>query len=791
MDCAIISPAGGLAWRAKNGRLALRDLKMRAVRLGIRGRLTLWFVMGAVGAVVIGSIVVYASGLASIQGTLGQTYCQIAARVAGQFESRFEQKTDLVRDLATDVLTTEVTMEENEIYEGRPRTWIEARLSRRAAEWRAADPAARRKELLHPELSRRLSVLAGLDADLIRRLAVYDSQGALIGASNPPRERDARGQKWFRAATGETAHFTYFDLDREAGLLTVVVPVWGGVEIIGHVVAELDYAAFAGEIEDIRFGETGEVLLIDQAGVPLAGAAAAPGLGAASIAARRSWSATEPFWVTLPGEGDWPLWRRLACIAPVPSLNALRARFDLGPWSVVITQSPVESYAALRRSLGSLAVAGIVGVLVVGAGGAFIAWHFAAPLKELQQGVRRFARGDRDRLVEVTSTDEIGELAAEFNRMAERVAASENELRAFAEAVEGATDAIILTDARGVIYYVNPAFEQITGYRRDEARGKTPALLRDPDAAPEVYAEMWDAVAEGRAWRGEIWNRRKNGEVYPVDLSISPITNEHGEVLSLLGIHRDITLAREYRERLEREVEARTREIAETQGLAAMGQMASMIAHDLRNALSTVKMNLQILRRRHSEAGDAAHEHCEMGLEQVGYMEEILRDMLSYARPERLQADWHDVSQVVDEALVSVAHDLKKGGIEVVRHEEKGLPKLHCDRVKMIEVLRNLIDNAILAMNGEGVLTVDTRLVLGGDQPMIQIVVGDNGEGIVPEILPKVLEPFFTTRSKGTGLGLAIVNRIVEQHGGKITVDSRRDEGTRVRVTLPTGPTGT
>lgn len=405
--------------------------------------------------------------------------------------------------------------------------------------------------------------------------------------------------------------------------------------------------------------------------------------------------------------------------------------------------------------------------------------------------MRRFARGDRDRRVEVTGTDEIGELAAEFNRMAERVAASETELRAFAEAVEGATDAIILTDARGAIYYVNPAFEQITGYRRDEAKGQTPALLRDPAAAPDVYGEMWKAVAEGRPWRGEIWNRRKNGEVYPVDLSISPITDDQGQVLSLLGIHRDVTLAREYRERLEREVEARTREIAETQGLTAMGQMASMIAHDLRNALSTVKMNLQILLRRHDETGDGAQEHCQMGLEQVAYMEEILRDMLSYARPERLRADWHDISQIVGAALASVAHDLNESGVEVVRTDGKGLPKVYCDRVKMIEVLHNLIDNALLAMNGEGVLAVDTRLVLGGDPPAIQIAVRDGGEGIGEDALARVHEPFFTTRTKGTGLGLAIVDRIVEQHGGKIVIDSRRGQGTEVRVTLPTGPTGT
>jgi len=191
----------------------------------------------------------------------------------------------------------------------------------------------------------------------------------------------------------------------------------------------------------------------------------------------------------------------------VTLLNTHRRGFKLPPWSVVVTQSPKESYTALEQSLRSFALAGLIGILVVGLGGAFLAWHIAQPLKELQSGVRRFARGDRDAQMQVTSTDEIGELAEEFNRMAQRVRESEHELQAFAKAVEGATDAIVLTDPKGAIYYVNPAFETTTGYAFEEIKGSEPSFLRDPDAGPEPYREMWQETAAGRAWRGELWNR--------------------------------------------------------------------------------------------------------------------------------------------------------------------------------------------------------------------------------------------------------------------------------------------
>jgi signal transduction histidine kinase len=273
-----------------------------------------------------------------------------------------------------------------------------------------------------------------------------------------------------------------------------------------------------------------------------------------------------------------------------------------------------------------------------------------------------------------------------------------------------------------------------------------------------------------------------------VDLTVSPIRDEQGDVVALLGIHRDISLAREYQQRLEREVEARTREIADTQSLAAMGRLASMIAHDLRNALSTVKMNLQILFRRHSDSADVEGEHCRMGLDQVRYMEEILRDMLSFARPEALRADWYDLPPIIDDALVTFSHEIAELDVRVVREDSRGLPKVYCDRTKVTEVLRNLIQNALHAMPDGGTLSMGVRLVLVAPEPMVQVFVRDTGEGIPDDVLPNVLEPFFTTRTKGSGLGLAIAKRIIDQHGGEVWIESEVGSGTVVSFSLPTVP---
>lgn len=219
-----------------------------------------------------------------------------------------------------------------------------------------------------------------------------------------------------------------------------------------------------------------------------------------------------------------------------------------------------------------------------------------------------------------------------------------------------------------------------------------------------------------------------------------------------------------------------------------MGRMASMIAHDLRNALSTIKMNLQILSRQQCEAGEAGREHCEMSLEQVAYMEEIMRGMLSFARPERPRLDWHDVAQLLDDAMVTMSHSAVMQKVEVLRRGWTSLPKVYCDRVKIIEVARNLVENSLQAMPEGGRLTIEAMLLFETDIPMIRFEISDTGEGMDEETRAQAFEAFFTTRAKGTGLGLAIVKRIIDQHGGSIGIDPAQSRGTRIWFTLPTEP---
>ncbi|MBE7417533.1 MAG: PAS domain S-box protein [Ideonella sp.] len=251
---------------------------------------------------------------------------------------------------------------------------------------------------------------------------------------------------------------------------------------------------------------------------------------------------------------------------------------------------------------------------------------------------------------------------------------------------------------RGAIEYVNPKFEQVTGWRLDEVRGRSPRLLKSGCTEPPTYAQLWRTILAGAEWRGELCNRKKNGETYWEHLAaISPVRDERGAVSHFLAEAEDIT----ERKRLQQEIADSHRRRAETQALAAMGQAASMIAHDLRNPLSTIKMSLGILGERAGDAlSEGDREINRIALDQVRYMEEVLSDLLLYARPDALQPAWLDLPKLLDAAVLLAEREIEEQRVRVECRYQSGLPTLHGDATKLRQAFTNLVLNAVQATEG-------------------------------------------------------------------------------------------
>ncbi len=361
---------------------------------------------------------------------------------------------------------------------------------------------------------------------------------------------------------------------------------------------------------------------------------------------------------------------------------------------------------------------------------------------------------------------------------------TENSLRKLSYAVEQSPATVMITNQKGLIEYTNPKFTQVTGYAADEVIGRNPRFLKSGETDDETYKALWETISQGGEWRGLFHNRKKNGELFWESACISAVRNPDGEITHFLAVKEDIT----EQKRLEDEVEQRNRELAKNQALTVMGRMASMIAHDLRNPLSSVKMTLQILKKHPDPSSSKeADELRQIALEQIRYMEEILSDMLSYTRPDALKPEWLAIEKVIDSAIGLVQRTLSDYNINLTTHYQPGLPTLYADATKLRQIFSNLITNAAQATRDQPdpQVEISAMIHLGSEGTGIRIEITDNGSGIASKDRERLFEPFFTTHAKGTGLGLAIVQQILGQHQAQITLQPNLPQGTRCVVVLP------
>ena len=234
--------------------------------------------------------------------------------------------------------------------------------------------------------------------------------------------------------------------------------------------------------------------------------------------------------------------------------------------------------------------------------------------------------------------------------------------------------------------------------------------------------------------------------------------------------------AGETRHELERSRES----LAMAEKLAMVGKLAAGMAHSVRNPLTSVKMRLFSLNRTVSLTDDQADDLMVIS-EEIEHIDTIVQNFLEFSRPPKLQMQKVSPSAVVDMMLQLLTHRLKSYDVSVTREQKESLPEITCDPEQLKEVFVNLVENACQAMGRGGIITISEQVVANN----CVIHIKDNGPGMSDKIREKIFHPFFTTKEEGTGLGLAIAERIIENHGGAIGVESREGEGTCFIITLP------
>jgi two-component system nitrogen regulation sensor histidine kinase GlnL len=347
----------------------------------------------------------------------------------------------------------------------------------------------------------------------------------------------------------------------------------------------------------------------------------------------------------------------------------------------------------------------------------------------------------------------------------------------FRDLVWGLRNGLLAILRDGTVTVMNDAAYQILGLeRRPSDIGKPfKEVLQNQQEVCRIVASAFELSHLPN--RAEM--RLKNtGKV--IGYTLSQVRNSRGEITGAALFFKDLTRV----EQLEERERLRDR-------LAALGEMAAAIAHEVKNPLAGIEVMAGILKRQLADSPDAQSILGDI-IKEANMANAIVLEVLDFVRPIRLQVENISIADAIRDAVSLAEGHVPPGDVRVTVECQENLPAIQGDPHQLRQIFTNLLMNAFEALNGDGVVKIAATALnedgpAGSDAqgPMVQVEVTDNGPGMPAEVLEKIFSPFFTTKPQGSGLGLAIVRKIVDAHDGRIDVGVLDTGGTRFRVTLP------
>lgn len=327
---------------------------------------------------------------------------------------------------------------------------------------------------------------------------------------------------------------------------------------------------------------------------------------------------------------------------------------------------------------------------------------------------------------------------------------------------------VVVSDASGIVIDLNGAAQRILGLTREQAIGKQRENVRDAQGEPMLLEANDNEAATGR----ERVRVLLDGSVRVLGGAISAIRDGQGRQNGNVEVVEDLTEISTLRERIHR-----------NDKLAALGEMSAVIAHEIRNPLNGVQGFADLLGRKLSGTDETLADYAKKIVRGVREVDAIIADLLAFAAPERFQPSAVDLEPVVRRAAQAIAQARPGEDIQIaIEFPHAGL-RIAGDTVKLGQIFRNLISNAVEACEGRPQI----RIHASTTGARVSVSIEDNGRGVAENDRAKIFDPFFTTKTQGTGLGLAIVRKLVELHAGTIDLAAPASgHGARFELSFPT-----
>ncbi|QMV39950.1 ATP-binding protein [Cohnella cholangitidis] len=401
------------------------------------------------------------------------------------------------------------------------------------------------------------------------------------------------------------------------------------------------------------------------------------------------------------------------------------------------------------------------------------------PLHQILNYVNEIAEGKFDSKIAIRSQDELGLLSSRVNAMADnlhsvmgRLRDSAEELRNTKEYLESfvnhTSDAIHVTNLQGRIIQVNDAFETMYGWSREESLNRK--LKHIPEGLRQEYEELRMRIERGQSVADyETMRLRKDSRTIDVSITLSPIRDEEDRIMAFAEISRNITARKQTEEVIRR-----------SEKLSVIGQLAAGVAHEIRNPLTTLRGFVQL----NKQQGALSDAYLDVMLSELDRINFIVSEFLILAKPQIGQFVPVDIRSLLQDMVSLLDSQASLINASFETRFAGPIPPVECDANQLKQVFINIIKNSLEAMEqGGGTITVELEFD-SADQAAV-IRVKDQGHGISEEDLPKLCEPFFTSKASGNGLGLMVSHRIIANHKGTMSFSSKLGKGTCVEIRLP------
>lgn len=394
--------------------------------------------------------------------------------------------------------------------------------------------------------------------------------------------------------------------------------------------------------------------------------------------------------------------------------------------------------------------------------------EFEAYLTEIQKILLAYSISpdDKEKIMGIVS----GSMTKLIDLMREGKSAHE---KFFSDIILNSVDAIIGFDTNYKIFLWNKGAEDIFGYNLSEATGKDLSILIPEYLINEGEREFLIKVIQEKKILKNYESERitKKGEIITVSISRFAIFNSKEEIIGSVGIVRDITK--------EKKLE---KELREKENLALIGQVVSSIAHSLANPLNLISGNTEYL-LMNKKSGDQYYDELKSIMEETNSISELIRSIMDFSRPLRLKKEKLNIVELLNEVLEKIKYSYEGKAITINKRISDSDFFILGDSFQLKDAFVNLFINAIQSIKSSGTINI----ILEKNEREIKFSISDSGSGISEEDLPNIFKPFYSTKDygKGTGLGLAITSKVIKEHGGSISVQSKINAGTTFTIQFP------